>query len=107
MTVPCDFVDEKHLVTPIFDVVDDRGPKDPAVFSDAFHNTPAGVRLRAWIILQQLVPLIEARLASGAWPRAVPAMPDNHPAFDALARLITFDCRSPEPETPDPAGAPD
>ena len=68
-------------------------PKDPALFSDAFHNTPAGVRLRAWIILQQLVPLIEARLVSGAWPRAVPAMPDNHPAFNAPARLITFDCR--------------
>jgi hypothetical protein len=74
-------------------------PKDPGLFSDAFHTTPAGVRLRAWIIFQQLVPVIEARLASGAWPRPVPPMPDGHPAFSTPARLITFDCAKPDPAT--------
>lgn len=70
-------------------------PYDPDLFSDAIHSTPAGVRLRAWIELQQLVPLIENRLASGAWPHAVPAMGDTHPAFAQPPRQITFDCKKP------------
>ena len=69
-------------------------PYDPELFTDATHNTPAGVRLRAWIMFQQLVPVIEKRLASGAWPKPVPAMGDTHPAFAAPPRLIKFDCKS-------------
>jgi hypothetical protein len=69
-------------------------PYDPNLFSDGIHNTPAGVRLRAWIELQQLVPLIEARLADGRWPRPVPDMPDTHPAFVHPPRLISFNCKA-------------
>lgn len=70
-------------------------PYDPDLFSDGIHNTPAGVKLRAWIAMQQLVPLIEARLASGEWPRPVPDdMPDRHPAFVVPPRTITFDCKA-------------
>ena len=32
-------------------------PFDPDLFADATHNTPAGVRLRAWIVFLQLLPL--------------------------------------------------
>jgi hypothetical protein len=67
-------------------------PYDANLFSDAIHNTPPGIKLRAWIELQQLVPIIEQKLASGAWPRAVPPMPAEHPAFTVPPRLIKFDC---------------
>jgi hypothetical protein len=69
-------------------------PYDPDLFSDPVHNTPAGVQLRAWIMLQQLVPLIEKRLASGAWPKPPPEMPATHPAFTTPPRQITFACKS-------------
>jgi hypothetical protein len=45
-------------------------PHDPDLFGDAIHMTPRGLRLRAWIYLQQLIPIIEARIASGRWPKA-------------------------------------
>ena len=49
--------------------------------------------MRAWIVLLQLVPIIEQQLASGAWPKPVPAMADRHPAFKTLPRRIPFDCK--------------
>jgi hypothetical protein len=71
-------------------------PYDPDLFSDAIHATPAGVRLRAWIELQQLVPIVERRLESGAWPKPAQAdMPDRHPAFAVPPRQITFNCKAP------------
>jgi len=45
-------------------------PRDPDLFGDAIHMTPRGLRLRAWIYLQQLIPIIEARIASHRWPKA-------------------------------------
>jgi hypothetical protein len=42
-----------------------------------------------------LVPLIEQRLASGAWPKPVPTMPPSHPAFIEPPRLVSIDCRKP------------
>ena len=68
-------------------------PFDPDLFSDATHNTPAGVRLRAWIVFQQLLPIIESKLAGGQWPRPAPAMGESHPAFARQPRQITFDCK--------------
>ncbi len=69
-------------------------PYDPNLFSDGIHNTPAGVKLRAWIALLQLVPLIEQRLANGQWPKPVPDMPDMHPAFAKPPRTISFNCKA-------------
>ncbi len=70
-------------------------PYDPDLFSDAIHNTPPGVRLRAWIELQQIVPIVEQHLEDGSWPKPVPAdMPDTHPAFTKPPRLITFNCKA-------------
>jgi hypothetical protein len=45
-------------------------PHDPDLFGDAIHLTERGLRLQAWLFLQQLVPIIEARIASHAWPKA-------------------------------------
>lgn len=67
-------------------------PFDPELFSDAVHNTPPGVKLRAWIVFLQLIPLIETKLANGAWPKPAPAMGAVHPAFVKPPRKITFNC---------------
>ena len=69
-------------------------PFDPDLFTDAIHNTYPGIRMQAWVMLQQLVPIVEKHLASGAWPKPAPAMGDVHPAFAAEPRQITFDCKS-------------
>ncbi len=66
-------------------------PNDPDLFSDAIHNTPAGVKLRGWIVFNQLLPVIEAKLKSGEWPR--PASPNAPPLKPYKPRLITFDCK--------------
>jgi hypothetical protein len=65
-------------------------PYDPNLFSDAIHNTVAGIKLRAWIELQQLVPIIEKHLADGSWPRPVPEMGDPPPY---QPRQIHFTCK--------------
>jgi hypothetical protein len=45
-------------------------PHDPDLFGDAIHLTERGLRLQAWMFFQQLIPIIESRIASGAWPKA-------------------------------------
>lgn len=67
-------------------------PRDPELFSDAFHNTPSGVKLRAWIVFLHLVPLIEKKLASGEWPKPAPEMGTMPPVFASPPRKVTFDC---------------
>jgi hypothetical protein len=62
---------EKYAATnhlPFIDVAREM-PFDPGLFSDALHNTANGVRVRAWVVLQTLIPLIEDRLARGVWPK--------------------------------------
>jgi hypothetical protein len=70
-------------------------PRDPDLFVDAIHNTQTGVRLKAWVVLQQLLPLVERHLANGTWPKADPGvgMPARHPAFAVPPRPLEFTCR--------------
>ncbi|MFZ5778968.1 MAG: SGNH/GDSL hydrolase family protein [Pseudomonadota bacterium] len=75
--------------------VDGVMPFDADLYADAVHETYPGMRLKAWVFVQQLIPVIEQRLASGAWPRAVPAMADTHPAFAAKPREMDVDCKLP------------
>jgi hypothetical protein len=77
---------------PFIDVAG-RMPFDANLFADAVHTTYPGGRLKAWVVLQQLVPIIEKRLASGAWPKPVPVMGDTHPAFTTKPRQIPVDCK--------------
>jgi hypothetical protein len=65
-------------------------PFDPDLFIDAIHNSYAGERLRAWVFLQGLVPIVERHLKSGAWPRKVEASTKPAPAFKP--RPISFAC---------------
>ena len=45
-------------------------PSDPDLFGDAIHMSERGLRLQAWLYLQQLIPIIQARIASHTWPKA-------------------------------------
>ena len=68
-------------------------PFDPDLFIDAIHTTYGGERLRGWVFLQLLVPIVESHLKSGAWPRKV--APSTEPALVFAPRAITFDCKRP------------
>jgi len=55
-------------------------PQDPNLFRDAIHMTDTGERVRAWIVFQQLAPLLRQEIASGQLPRpagshSVPPLP--------------------------------
>jgi hypothetical protein len=65
-------------------------PSDPDLFIDAIHGTPEGVRLRAWIVLQLLVPIIDRHLADGTWPKK--SFPKVTPPAPYTPRVVTFDC---------------
>ncbi len=70
-------------------------PFDPNLFFDGVHKTYPGERMQGWATFLLLVPLIEQRLATGAWPKPVPAMPPSHPAFIVPPRLVPLDCGKP------------
>lgn len=78
---------------PFFDVAR-LMPRDPDLFIDAIHNNQTGVRLRAWAVLQEMLPLVEKNLAQGIWPRPDPGagMPAVHPAFVTPPRELEFSC---------------
>ena len=63
-------------------------PRDPDLFGDAIHMTEDGLRLQAWIYLQQLVPIIRARLQSHRWPRPAAAA-GSLPRVDYTPHLIS------------------
>jgi hypothetical protein len=65
---------------PFIDMASDF-PQDPALAADAIHFRYEGLSLQAWIYLQRLVPLIEARIADGRLPRAAQSVRAAHPAF--------------------------
>ena len=65
-------------------------PSDPDLFIDAIHGTTEGIRLRAWIMLQLLVPVIDRHLADGAWPKK--SFPDVPLPAPYKPRVVTFQC---------------
>jgi len=74
-----------------FNDVDAVYPRDPRLFVDSIHMTPAGVKLKAWIVFQHLVTELDERLARGALPVADPGGRAAHPAFaNAPRRLETI-----------------
>lgn len=50
-------------------------PQDSNLFDDAIHMNPTGIRLHAWIALQELIPILEDRITSGRLPRPVRPKP--------------------------------
>ena len=67
-------------------------PPDARLFVDTVHMTPAGVKLKAWIVFQHLVAEIDRRLRDGRLPRLDPGGRTVHPAFGGAARqLVSVD----------------
>lgn len=64
-------------------------PRDADLFADAIHMTPAGgAPLQAWVTLQLLVPVIEARLDDGRLPRPDRQPLASHPSFGSDMRRL-------------------
>jgi GDSL-like Lipase/Acylhydrolase family len=87
----------KHHNAPFLDVAS-LYPQDPNLFRDAVHMTEAGIRLQAWIAFTQLLPVVDARLKDGRWPRPVDSASTTgeHPAFARpvrLAKMSEFQAR--------------
>ena len=66
-------------------------PSDTELFADAIHGTPEGERMRAWIVLQLLIPVIDRHLADGTWPKK--SFPQAAAPAPYTPRVVTFDCR--------------
>lgn len=81
---------------PFMDVAS-RIPRDPDLFIDAIHMTETGERLKAWIIFQQLVPVVKQRIEAGLLPRALSAFP--LPAPPSLA-IVEVSARCEDPTQP-------
>ena len=44
-------------------------PQDPDFYTDSIHMTYPGERVRAWVIFQQLLPIVKQEIESGRLPR--------------------------------------
>ncbi len=67
-------------------------PMDPNLFTDGVHMTYAGVRLHAWVVFQDLVPLLEAKLADKSWPRQTPRLDRVPPTLLFTPRELKVAC---------------
>lgn len=63
---------------PLIDVAGQM-PKHPDLYDDAIHNTQLGIRIRAWINFQTLVPLLKRDLETGRLPRPAQLTYAQHP----------------------------
>ena len=54
-------------------------PADPRLFVDAVHMTQAGIKLHAWLVFQQLVPMLKRMLDDGRLPLVDPGGRTAHP----------------------------
>lgn len=71
------YAEQNHLY---FIDIDRYYPRDNALFVDAIHGTAAGIRMLAWVQLQQLIPIIQAQIAAGKLPQTwqPETMPTNY-----------------------------
>lgn len=63
-------------------------PPDPRLFVDSIHLTPAGVKLKAWIVFQNVVRYLGPLIESGALPAAHLDRRIEHPNFPASDRRL-------------------
>ena len=64
-------------------------PQDPDLFVDAIHMTEVGERVKAWIVFQQLVPVIRRLIDSGQLPHHNDAAHLPRPMSMAVAEMST------------------
>jgi hypothetical protein len=58
-------------------------PKHPDLYGDAIHNTELGIRIRAWINFQTLVPLLKRDIETQRLPRPAQMSFQKHPYLEA------------------------
>jgi|GEM_PF-1779446 len=63
---------------PLIDVAGQM-PKHPDLYDDAIHNTELGIRIRAWINFQTLVPLLKRDIETKRLPRPAQLTYREHP----------------------------
>jgi hypothetical protein len=68
-------------------------PQDPNLFVDAIHMTDTGERVKAWIVFQQLVPMLRMQIESGQLPRS--ASQHLAPRPSLAARELEISCKPP------------
>jgi hypothetical protein len=71
-------------------------PREPDYYTDPIHATYPGVRRHAWIVTQQLAPILRDRIERKLLPRPYRLNLDAHPAFPGNERTARFDCRPDE-----------
>ena len=69
-------------------------PQDPNLFVDAIHMTDTGERVKAWIVFQQLVPVLRKQIESGQLPRPASTHLPHLPSFTATEIAVHCDGRS-------------
>ena len=64
-------------------------PQDPDLFYDAIHMSEVGERVKAWIVFQQLVPVVRRLIESGQLPHPDDAAHLPKPMSMAVAEMST------------------
>ncbi len=70
-------------------------PRDANLFWDAVHPTYEGARVHAWIVTQQLAPLLDRGIKEGHLPRPAQHHLSSHPAFLGEEQTAVIECSSP------------
>lgn len=64
--------------------------KYPQLFDDGIHLSSEGMKLQAWVVYQQLLPIITQRIASGVWPHKKIVADTKHPHIKDDAFLVNL-----------------
>ena len=73
---------------PLLDI-DAHMPRDPRFTGDGVHMDWEGIRLRAWITFNELVPVLKERIDAGLLPQPDRELDTQHPAL-IPPRLVTW-----------------
>lgn len=83
-------------------VIDVAGlmPRQPDLYDDAIHNSNLGVRVRAWVNFQSLLPLLQAEIEQGRLPRPDHAFLSEHPYIQPVYYTKIFSTTDTNKESP-------
>jgi hypothetical protein len=65
-------------------------PKHPDLYDDAIHNTQLGIRIRAWLNFQSLVPLLKRDIETKRLPRPARFSFTQHPYLESDYQVRTL-----------------
>ncbi len=60
-------------------------PHQPDLYDDAIHNTYLGIRVKAWVNFQSIVPIIKQDIESKVLPRPAKKPLDKHPYIEPIS----------------------